>query len=143
MVRITRAHTLIAVGLTLLLATVAPPVYRALAAPNGIIQQSVAVCDPYWPTECQAPGGSSFTNITTATSTQVKTGAGSFAGLVVNTAGAGSSATVYDNSACSGTKIGTFSTAAQASLPVAARFATGLCVTTSGGTPADVTVLWR
>ena len=140
----TRARTLIAVGLALLAATFAPPVYRAFSAPSQIIQQQVAVCDPWWPTECAAPGGSRYTNIAANASTVLKaSGPATFASIVVNTAGVGSTATVYDNTTCTGTVIGTFSTAAQVSLPVDARAGTGLCVTTAGGTPANITVLWR
>ena len=52
--------------------------------------------------------GSTYTNITTSTNTVIKAAAGTFAGLVVNSAGpTGSSATVYDNTACSGTRAST------------------------------------
>lgn len=86
---------------------------------------------------------SSYTRITTNTNTVIKTSKGVFSGIVVNTAGATSSATVYDNTTCTGTIIGTFSTLAQISLNVGAIATTGICVTTAGGTPADITVLWQ
>ena len=86
---------------------------------------------------------SSYTRITTNTNTVVKAAKGVFSGIVVNTAGATSSATVYDNTTCTGTVIGTFSTLAQVSLNVGANATTGICVTTAGGTPADITILWQ
>lgn len=138
-----RANVLLLVVLALVLATLLPPVHRARATPSGIIQQSVAACDPWYPTECLAPGGSSFTNITTATDTVIKASSGSLAGISVNTGGASSVATVYNNTTCTGAKIGTFSTAAAVFLPLNVRFTVGLCVTTATGTPADITVTWR
>lgn len=138
-----RANTLLIVGLALLVATFAPPVYRALSAPSQIIQQQVAVCDPWHPAECLAPGGSSFENITINTNMVLASRPSNFVGIVVNTAGVTSSVTVYDNTLCTGTKIGTFSTLVQGSVLVGARAGTGICVTTAGGTPADITVLWH
>lgn len=81
-------------------------------------------------------------NITTATTTLVKTGAGTFLGLNVNTAGAGSDAKVYDGLDAGGTLLGKFSTAAQGANapPGGWPFAVGLTVVTENGTPADVTV---
>lgn len=86
---------------------------------------------------------SSFTRITTNANTVIKTTPGIFAGISVNTAGATSSATVYNNTTCTGAVIGTFSTLAQIVLNVNAIATTGICVTTAGGTPADITVLWQ
>lgn len=83
-------------------------------------------------------GGSSFTNITTSTDTVVKATAGTLQGFTVNTAG--TSVIFYNNTACSGTKIGTFTTTAQISIKIDAAFTVGLCATTVGG---DITVLWR
>jgi hypothetical protein len=83
-------------------------------------------------------GGASFTNITTSTDTVVKASSGVLQGFTVNTAG--TSVVFYNNTACSGTKIGTFTTAAQTSIIINAAFSTGLCATTVGG---DITVLWR
>lgn len=86
---------------------------------------------------------SSFTRITTNTDTVVKASKGLFAGISVNTAGVTSSATVYNNTTCTGAVIGTFSTLAQVVLNVGAIATTGICVTTAGGTPADITILWQ
>lgn len=85
------------------------------------------------------------TNITTSTTTQVKTGPGILGGLSINTGQAGASVTIFDNTSASGTKLGTFSAAAQGgpTFPLAGMsFKIGLCVVTAGATPADVTVSW-
>lgn len=88
-------------------------------------------------------GVNTATNIPTNTTTVLKTGAGVFAGLSINTGGTTSAATVYDNTAGSGTKLGTFDTTAQDYLPVDFPFTTGLTVVTAGGAAADITVVWR
>lgn len=91
------------------------------------------------------PVGSSnsFTNITTDTNTVIKASPGTIAGIVINTAGTASSAVVYNNTTCTGAKIGTFSTTAQTSIVINAAASVGLCVTTASGGAADITVLWR
>ena len=83
-------------------------------------------------------GGATFTNITTSTDTVIKTSAGTLQGFTVNTAG--TSVVFYNNTTCTGAKIGTFTTTAQASIAINAAFTVGLCATTVGG---DITVLWR
>jgi hypothetical protein len=93
-----------------------------------------------------ATGGGTPVNITTSTSTLVKTGAGVFLGLSVNTGQAGDTVTVYDGLTAGGTKIGTYSSAAVGgpTLPSGGiAFSTGLFVVTTGGTPADITVSYR
>lgn len=90
--------------------------------------------------------GASFNNITTSTSTTVKSGAGVFLGLSVNTGQAGDTATVYDGLSAGGTKIGTYSSAAVGgpALPGGGiAFSAGLFVVTSGVTPADITVSYK
>lgn len=86
------------------------------------------------------------TNITTATTTTVKSGVGALVAIVVNKAVASSTITIYDNTAASGTKIGTIThpaslTANQYSLPFFCRFANGLTIVTSS--TDDITVIWR
>lgn len=87
--------------------------------------------------------GQSFTNITTNADIVVKASAGTFVGIVVNTAGVTSSAIVYNNTTCGTVPIATFSTLLQNSLIINASATTGICVRTAGGTPADITILWR
>lgn len=88
-----------------------------------------------------AASGNSFANITTNTTTVVKTGSGVLDRIVIGTAGTSSVITVYDNTAASGTKIGTVSGDAQAVLVFGVRFATGLTIVTTGA--PNVTVSYR
>jgi hypothetical protein len=83
-----------------------------------------------------------YNNITTATTALVKSGAGTLGRLIINTAGAGSSAAIYDGLSASGTLIATVSTATQNSLSFGIAFAAGLCVVTSGGSAANITVAY-
>jgi hypothetical protein len=84
-----------------------------------------------------------FSNITTATTTTVKSGSGVLERIVVNTAGAGSTFVIYDNTAGSGTKIASGTSATQISLMYNVRFSTGLTIVTASGTPADITVIYK
>ena len=90
--------------------------------------------------------GATPKNITTSTTTLVKTGAGILFGIGVNTAGTGSAAAVYDGLTAAGTLIGTYSTTAQGgpAIPnIGLVFSTGLCVvTTDGGGAANITVVY-
>ena len=83
----------------------------------------------------------SYTNITTATTTVIKTGAGWLHTLTINTTSAGA-ITIYDNTAASGTKIGTLVlSAGVATYTFDVAFATGLTVVTAGA--SDLTVAWQ
>jgi len=93
-------------------------------------------------------GQFSATNITTATTTTVKSGAGLYAGLIINKGVAAGVITIYDNTAASGTKLGTITFGAALlgdppiiCAPIGAKFSTGLTIVTSAAT--DITVLWR
>lgn len=89
----------------------------------------------------------SFSNIVSATTTVVKSGAGLLHSINVNKAVAAATITIYDNTAASGTKIGTitFGAALLTDPPLLGlydvTFATGLTIVTSGAT--DITVSWR
>lgn len=87
--------------------------------------------------------GNSFVNITTATTTAVKASGGVLERIIVNTAGAGSTLTIYNNTAGSGAKVGTMTTAAQCSQTFNVACSTGITVVTASGTPADITVVYR
>ena len=86
-------------------------------------------------------------NITTATTTTVKSGAGVLKSITINKGIATGVITIYDNTAASGTKIGTitFGAALVSDPPVTgiydAAFATGLTVVTSAAT--DITVSYK
>lgn len=84
-----------------------------------------------------------FTNITTATTTVVKGAPGKLVHIVVNKPVAMSTITIYDNTAGSGTKIGTVTNSAVTTpyfLDYDLRFATGLTSVTSGAD--DITVVY-
>lgn len=88
--------------------------------------------------------GWSFGNVTTNTTSTLKTGAGVLHCVTVNILGTTSQVVLYDNTAGSGTKIGTVTTliAGQTGCYDAA-FATGLTIVTTGALAADITVSYR
>lgn len=87
--------------------------------------------------------GYSFQNITTSTTTVVKSGAGVLHIVNVNTLGTVASiVTIYDNTAGSGTKIGTInSLTLSGAFQFDIAFATGLTLVTTGA--PDITVSYR
>ena len=92
------------------------------------------------------PAGNSFLNITTATTTTVKSGAGVLCSLIINKKVLSGVVTIYDNTAASGTLIGTITDPAtllsnQLFVPYEVNFSTGLTIVTS--TATDITVVYR
>lgn len=89
--------------------------------------------------------GRAYNNITTATTTNVKSGKGNLHGLTFNTQVAGATVTLYDSTTGSGTKIGTITLPATVgepfTLPYDVAFTTGLTIVTSAAT--DITVAYR
>jgi hypothetical protein len=85
-----------------------------------------------------------YTNINANGTTVIRTGRGVLVGVTINTKGAAANtATVYDNTAGSGTVIGVIdTTSALGMLPYGAQFNTGLTVVMATGTQADITVIW-
>ncbi len=93
--------------------------------------------------QATATAGTAFSNVTTATTTTIKTGAGIFVNMVVNSPAA-DTVTCYANTAGSGTKIATFTILASTqpfTIPVGSYFTTGLTCVTSG--TADLTFNYR
>lgn len=93
-------------------------------------------------------GGGSFANMTTSTTTTIKSGVGTFYGIWINTRGTGSTAQCYDNTAASGTKLTgsidtTLSTTAFNVGTYGSAFATGLTCITTGATPADIGIYFK
>lgn len=90
----------------------------------------------------------SYVNITTQTTTVVKGSPGFLQAIIINTPVASSVITIYDNTAGSGTKIGTITLPAtllsdgSISITYNATCTTGLTVVTASGT-SDVTVIYR
>lgn len=107
-------------------------------------QNNPAGAIPVWVAPTPAGSGQATKNITTNTGTLVKTGAGSFVGLSINTAGTASTAAVYDGTSASGTLLGTISTTAQDTIfpPGGWAYATGLFIETAGSAAADITVTY-
>ncbi len=89
--------------------------------------------------------GSTGTNITTNTDTNVKASPGTFVGISVNTAGTTSTAKVYNDAdgTCSSGLIATFSTTSVGSIMIGANMSIGICVKTAGAGAADITILYR
>lgn len=80
-------------------------------------------------------------NITTATTTTVKSGAGFLHSITVNTTAAGA-ITIYDNTAASGTKIGTIkASVVEQTFFFDVSFSTGLTIVTAAA--SDITVSYR
>ncbi len=87
-----------------------------------------------------------YTNITSATTTTVKSGAGFLHAIAINLAVAAGVITLYDNTAGSGTKIGTITfptplLANQTVMVYNVKFTTGLTIVTSAST--DLTISTR
>lgn len=91
-------------------------------------------------------GSFNFTNIATATTTTVKSGSGFLNRITINKGVASATVTLYDNTAGSGTLIGTITFGAallgDPGIPLLyeVNFTTGLTIVTSGAT--DLTVSW-
>lgn len=89
-------------------------------------------------------GSFSFNHISTNTTTIVKSGSGILNSITINTAGAAlNTATVYDNTAGSGTIIAIIDTTSKVSLQYNIAFTTGLTIVTATGTAADITVSYK
>jgi hypothetical protein len=135
--------------LVLVLAIVRPSVDAQGAATNARLFTNNPTTGNWDPVQSGAAGGIpvggySATNITTATTTTLKTGAGQVHCVAVNTGGTGSTATLYNNTAGSGAKIGTVTTTAAGTTPCYdVVFTIGLTVVTTGSPAADLTVGWR
>jgi len=91
------------------------------------------------------PTAFSYNNITTSTTTTVKSGAGTLHTIVVNTDGTvASSVTVYDNTTATGTKIATINSLSSTQTYLYdVAFSTGLTLVTTGTAPSDITVTYR
>jgi hypothetical protein len=112
----------------------------AIALLKAIAAQAIST------TPVQTFESNSFSNLLANATTTVKSGAGTLVGININTKGASANTlTIYDNTAGSGTKIGTVDTVngVIGHIPFKAAFATGLTVVIATGTAADITVIYR
>lgn len=118
-----------------------------LAASNGS-RIPVSVAKPLPTSMIDATSGAAVswgftpTEITTKTTTLVKSGAGMCGGITINKTGATDVVTVYDALTATGTPIATITTALVGQVFLqGANFAIGLCIVTSGGTAGNYGVL--
>lgn len=90
-------------------------------------------------------GGYSYSNITTAATTTVKSGSGTLHSVTINSLGTvASSCIIYDNTAGSGTTIATINTLSiSGTFMFDAAFATGLTLVTSGTVAPNITVTYK
>lgn len=97
-----------------------------------------------------------YQNITGNATTVVKSGAGYLHALSINNANTGGVVTIYDNTAGSGTKIGTFQVGTPSGgllsttglqsplmLDIGTNFTTGLTIVTSGSSSNNITVYYK
>lgn len=87
-----------------------------------------------------------YTNITSATTTTIKSGSGTLVRIVNNKKVASGVITIYDNTAASGTKIGTITSPGtlldnHQTYEYGVGFTNGLTIVTS--TADDLTVVWK
>jgi hypothetical protein len=105
-----------------------------------LLLSALAIC----PAAAQQPLVFSYKNITTDTTTTLKSGSGYLHTVCVNTPAATGTVTIYDNTAGSGTKIGAITSFA--SVPGCftydVAFWTGLTIVTATAAP-DITVSFR
>jgi len=98
------------------------------------------------PAAAQSGGASySHTDITTTTTTVVKSGPGFLKAICVNTPATGGTATIYDSTTASGTKIGTITSDASTTpgcWVYEVQFRQGLVIVTATAA-MDITVSWR
>jgi hypothetical protein len=89
-------------------------------------------------------GGYSFARMSTATTTTIKSGAGTLHSIILGTVGVGSTLVCYDNTAASGTVIiSAATTAEKGGMLFDLAFTVGLTCITTGGTPADITFTYK
>lgn len=82
-----------------------------------------------------------YINITSNTSTQIKSGPGFLHQVVISTKGAtGNTLKLFDNTACSGAAIATIDTTAGVDHLYDVQFNTGLCALSATGTAGDFTI---
>jgi hypothetical protein len=84
-----------------------------------------------------------YRNISTNATTTVKSSGGFLHSLTVSTAGASTTATLYDSITGTGTKIATIATTVETTLLYDVAFTTGLTIVTAGTTAGDMTVSYR
>ena len=115
------------------------PAVALMALDTNGVPQALSAANPLTVSQ----SGTAYNTAANTAGYAIKSSAGTFQGISVNTAGLTSTATLYDGLSTAGTKLCTISTLAQTSLQYNIAFSTGLFIVLSGGTPADVTVVYR
>ena len=110
--------------------------------PNNYVEASIA--NPF-PVQLvgTAQSASDFANEGTNDTVTLVTGSGSLVSVQVNIAGVTSDITLYDSLTGSGTVIAVIDTTTTGLYQYNAAFSTGLTYVTTGGTPANVTIMYR
>jgi hypothetical protein len=107
---------------------------------NPIISGTVSVSN-FPATQNVTAVGLSYNHISTATTTTVKSGAGTLHNIVINTKGIAGIATVYDNTTATAPVIAVIDVTIQPiDLNYDIKFNTGLTIVTTGSTAPDITV---
>ena len=101
--------------------------------------------NPIVTTQASAGAGSNYSNITTAGTSTVKSGAGTLQGVIVNSKGTvASTITMYDNTSGTGSKIGTIdSLNLSGAFPYNVNFLNGLTIVTTGTVAPDITIIYK
>lgn len=102
-------------------------------------QNSPSAATPIW----NAGFTGSYNTAANTAGHALKAGAGVFGGINVNTAGVTSTFVAYDGVDTGGKKLGTFDTTKIGPSGIPLQFTAGLFIVLTGGTPADVTVVYR
>ncbi len=91
-----------------------------------------------------SPPGFFYKNIATNASTQLKSAAGFLHAITINNIGTTETLTIFDNTSCAGTTIGTTGAlTAQQTLIFDVNYYTGLCITSAGTTTGNWTVSYQ
>lgn len=120
-------------------ATTQPISVSSLPLPTGAATESTLAA-----LSAKVVNGSSFSHISTNATTTVKSGAGVLKRITINSNGGTlNTATVYDNTAGSGTIIAVIDTTLGGNHEYDLVFSTGLTIVTATGTAADLTVVYQ
>jgi hypothetical protein len=138
-----RKHRWIAMGIVV--ALIGTFAYAQTVANRGVVTgKSGILIDPNYR---MIPSAFAYTKITSNTTTQVKTGAGTLQSIIVSSPGSAWTIQVFDNTSCAAPAIfGATAVTVPAAWTVInfnTDFNTGLCMTTAGTTAGELTATYR
>lgn len=124
---------------------VAPAVQGGVTKPlnldgSGNLLIAGAISAPAGGLAVKPQGATAYNDAVGTAGHQIKSGAGTLQGVNVNTVGTSSTATLYDGTNTSGTKLATIDTTKAGPNLYDVAFTTGLFIVSSTVTPADITV---